>query len=494
MATSTNVNIEVTATDDASKTLWKISKSFDGVKSSARKTIIPLKKIWAWIAWIWVATWIAWKSLFDLADDIETTLWKAETVFWEYFKDVEKVASTTAKAMWLTKSAYLKAAAWMQDLLVPMWFAREEATKMTTDTIALSWALAEWSAWQFEASEVASILTKAMLWEREQLKTLWIAISEQDVKNQMAIDSANWLTFATEAQAKAVATQTLIFEKSTDAQEAFTNWSDSLTRKQAELKATIWNVKETIATSLIPAFNNLLTVLLPVIEKISESTDAWFKNNENIKKITESFKALISILWIIKSILGVIIIVIQSVWEIIWSIAFKIYNSVTIIWDVFMWLAGITSTAWESIKSATISVFTFISDFVSWIIDWIVEQFTSAFDTIKWIFDKIIEFKNKIWDSVSGSFDAVWWAISDTASWIWSTFSNIFGWDDEAEDTFSTIWNGNNSSTEATVNNSSVSINLWGVTVQNEADEGRLIDNIKNELTRTLQLEKKGIS
>lgn len=40
----------------------------------------------------------------------------------------------------------------------------------------------------------------------------------------------------------------------------------------------------------------------------------------------------------------------------------------------------------------------------------------------------------------------------------------------------------------------SININIWGVTVQNTADENRLVSKIKQELTRTMQLQKLGIS
>jgi hypothetical protein len=47
------------------------------------------------------------------------------------------------------------------------------------------------------------------------------------------------LTGAALQQAKAIATQQLIFEKSTDAQKAYEEGAESLTRKKAELKATL---------------------------------------------------------------------------------------------------------------------------------------------------------------------------------------------------------------------------------------------------------------
>ena len=60
-----------------------------------------------------------------------------------------------------------------------------------------------------------------MLGEREQLKSLGISITEADVKQRLLKMGMEDLTGVQLQQAKATATQQLIFEKSTDAQAAF---------------------------------------------------------------------------------------------------------------------------------------------------------------------------------------------------------------------------------------------------------------------------------
>ena len=60
-----------------------------------------------------------------------------------------------------------------------------------------------------------------MLGEREQLKSLGISINQAEVDARVLANQQKGLTYATEQQAKAVATQQLIYEKSEDAQTAF---------------------------------------------------------------------------------------------------------------------------------------------------------------------------------------------------------------------------------------------------------------------------------
>ena len=82
-----------------------------------------------------------------------------------------------------------------------------------------------------------------------------------------------------------------LFEKSTDAQEAFRKGGDSLTRTQQALIATISQMKEDLLVSLIPAMVQLGDVLredvLPQLEKLGE----WF-GTELPNKIATTAQAI----------------------------------------------------------------------------------------------------------------------------------------------------------------------------------------------------------
>ena len=97
-----------------------------------------------------------------------------------------------------------------------------------------------------------------MLGEREQLKELGIAISEFDVKQVLLEKGQDKLTGTAYQQAKAQATLSLIYAKSTDAQAAFELGSDSLIRKQQEMNANLKQVKETMAASFTPAITEVI--------------------------------------------------------------------------------------------------------------------------------------------------------------------------------------------------------------------------------------------
>jgi hypothetical protein len=221
-------------------------------------------------------------DIFNLGKEMEVLGKKAETVFGGALPLVTREAERNAAAMGLTISQYTDAATAIGDLLIPMGFQREEAANISTELVNLSGALAEWTGGQVSAEEVTKILGKAVLGEREQLKSLGIAISEADVSARLAEKGLKGLTGEMLQQAKAAVTLELITEKSVDAQTAYINNSDTLIRKQAALSAQFNSLKESIATALIPVFSRLLDVASNVSNSISKMGDP-------IKRATSAF-------------------------------------------------------------------------------------------------------------------------------------------------------------------------------------------------------------
>lgn len=250
------------------------------------------------------------KKLFNLGTEMELLTRKAETVFGEALPQVTEAARANANAMGLTVSQYTDASAAIADLLIPMKFTREEAAQISTGLVDLSGALAEWSGGQVSAAEVTDILGKAMLGEREQLKSLGISINEADVKARLAEKGLSGLTGEMLQQAKAAATLELITEKSADAQAAFANNSDTSARKQAALSAKLTDVTEKIATALIPVFSRLLDAVIPVVDVIGDVTDALTTTEETSKTTGKGVQAIADNFKVLGS-------VIKTVWNVI---------------------------------------------------------------------------------------------------------------------------------------------------------------------------------
>lgn len=217
------------------------------------------------------------KRIGQTAVELESFQRRAEIVFGESIGYVEQFAKRNARAMGLTRSEYLAAATSAGDLLIPLEFQRDEAARLSVELTDLSGALAEWSGGQVDARETSEILTKALLGEREQLKTLGIAILESDVQARLAAKGQKELTGAALEQAKALVTLELIQEKSADAQTAFATSSGNLARSQAQIGATWRDLSQRAARALIPT-------IAKVLDTVNELTGGTSKYSDELER------------------------------------------------------------------------------------------------------------------------------------------------------------------------------------------------------------------
>lgn len=201
------------------------------------------------------------KELFNTSVKLETLAKKARTVFGEALPQITAEAEKNATAMGLTTAQYVGQAAAIQDLLVPMGFQRKTAADISAQLLNLSGALSEWTGGQRSAEEVATILNKSLLGERDELKSLGISIQQADVDARVFANGMSKASGQAKQQAEAMATLQLIMEKSTDAQQAYTENADSNIRRTAELTAKFEEAKEKLAGALTPAFEALVVSL-----------------------------------------------------------------------------------------------------------------------------------------------------------------------------------------------------------------------------------------
>lgn len=224
-------------------------------------------------------------QLRNTALSLELLANKAKTVFGPELDRINKKAEIHAQRMGLTETEYVNNAAKIQDLLIPMGFLRSEATDISADLTNLSGALSEWSGGQFTATQVTDTLTKAMLGEREMLKSLGISITEEEIQANLTAKGLENLTGQTLQQARAAATLELITRKSTDAQTSFAEGANSLGATTAQLNATLRQSKEDLANSLIPVFKRLTLVAIRGAEGLQRMVEIATKHGDVIKAL-----------------------------------------------------------------------------------------------------------------------------------------------------------------------------------------------------------------
>lgn len=207
------------------------------------------------------------KHFFNVGEELVSLDQKINTVFsGQSLNQVTGWADDVAARMGLTSTQAAGLAANAGDLLKPMGFTADQAASMSTEIIGLSGALSEWSGGQRSVEETAEILSKALLGERDSLKSLGISINQAEVDQRAMTIAVEAGRDAINEQDKALATQQLILEKSTDAQEAYAAGGNKLTAAQNRLKAAFGEIQERIARKLLPVFARLADIAVELID------------------------------------------------------------------------------------------------------------------------------------------------------------------------------------------------------------------------------------
>lgn len=293
MSASTAVIFDIIGRDKASNAFDKVGNSAD--KSSSKMSNFGAKakdagkKAAIGFGLAATATVGAGVYVFNYGAKLQQMGMKAETVFGNQLATVDKWADKNAHAMGLTTREATGLAAGFADLLIPMGFSRKEAAKMSTEVVGLSGALSQWSGGTKSAAEVTEILNAAMLGETDGLKALGISIGAADVEAQLLKKGQDKLTGSARQQAEAQAIQTLIMEKSVDAQAAFAKGGSPLLSTQAKLKATFGEVRDELVTGLIPAVTLMadwfMAKALPAVKQFAKGLIlAWdvIKSGEDV--------------------------------------------------------------------------------------------------------------------------------------------------------------------------------------------------------------------
>jgi len=547
MATK-DIQIIVRALDQAS---WPIKKMGNEMQDFVQRNQTNFKKMAAvWTAaFAWIAAWVN-KATQAAARD-EGTWNKFATVFGEGTEEMNQFVNDLRTRMPVATGTIQRMAADIQDLLVPMGLSRELWAEMTQGFLEVSNAIGAFN--DVDPSQVLQAIQSGLAGSAEPLRSFWV---NANIVALEARALEMWLLQAGETfaklepevanQIKAQALLAQVTANSSDAINGFEDNADSLLFRQMELSASIEDLTWTLGKAFIPIIDEVVKSITPVVKTASE----WATENQELfKNIVMGawiVTGLIAVLWtlglailpIIAGIKSLSLIVVgataafKALWITIWLLSWPIGLIVAAIWVLslafytdFGWIRTFVTEVFDNIiekvkvfigimhqiidfimpwlSSAFNTTMSFISDisektvnFVSWIfeglrktIEWVIDFAKSAYNTASKIGSTIRDTASNIWGAVSWAVwnitwaRAFWWPVQAGKPYlVWERWPEIFTpW---SSGMIRTGWNS-----WATIN-----INMWGVTVQNEADENRLIDKLKRTLEREARYYNLGIS
>lgn len=379
------------------------------------------------------------------AMDLEATEAKYNTVFDgmtgqsdEFIKKFQKLTpATTAEARSMASG--------IQDLLIPMGMARDEATDMSGDMMHLTGALANFNSGTHSATDVSSAFQSAILGQYEPLKSLGIQLSKTEVEQRALedglADSAEELTKADLAQTM----MTMAYEQSGDALNAYTEENLDAKTKMGLMKAEIIDVAAQFGQVLLP-------IISDVIDYVRQGVE-WFGNmSEEQQKMALVIGAVVAAIGPLLLVVGKILIVLP-----------QLVTGLKLVGGVFAFLTspiGLTIAAiaaviaigvllwknWDTVKEKGLEIWGQIVDFIfGFLLDieakflgfmdsalsWVADTWNQVYDIwIGWIssiFDSNNKYFGDILDSIDGIMMGIWMVIESIWAYITGTFENAVG-------------------------------------------------------------------
>lgn len=212
------------------------------------------------------------------ASDAEETSAKFQTVFSDIATAAQNSANTLRNSYGLSSRASQELLGNTGDLLTGFGFSQDAALDLSTEVNKLAVDLASFTNFSGGAKGASEALTKALLGERESVKSLGISILEADVQARLLENSQQGLTFETERQAKAFATLQLAQEQSKNAIGDYARTNKSFANQMRLVKARVEDVAVQFGEILLPYVTKLAG-------KVGELVN-WFSDLEpSTKKI-----------------------------------------------------------------------------------------------------------------------------------------------------------------------------------------------------------------
>ncbi|MDN6288889.1 MAG: phage tail tape measure protein [Tetragenococcus koreensis] len=224
------------------------------------------------------------------AMDLEATEAKYNTVFKGMTDQSDAFIKEFQKLTPATKAEARSMASGIQDLLIPMGVAREDATGMTEEFMHVSGALANFNSGTHTAQDVTNAMSSALTGQYDSLKSLGIQLDATTVKEK-AVEMG--LASSTDEVTKSMQAQVLmkeVYAQSGDALDAYTEANLDAKTKMGLLKSEIIDVAAEFGTAMLPAISSIIDIFRDAI--------SWLNN------LSEEQRKLIGIIGLVAAAIG----------------------------------------------------------------------------------------------------------------------------------------------------------------------------------------------
>ena len=225
------------------------------------------------------------------ASDLEETRSKFNTVFSSIQNDAQNTAKEFKESFGLSSQAALGMLSDTGDLLVGFGFTEREALNLSKQVNELAVDLASFTNFSGGATGASQALTKALLGEREAIKSLGIAITEADLKR---FAEEQGLVFKElDRVAKAQLTFELAVSQSQKAIGDFARTQGGFANQLRILKGEFNDLAAEFGTMLLPLAQKLVDAFRKVFEFLSKLSPEFKNNALNITLLVSAIGPLV---------------------------------------------------------------------------------------------------------------------------------------------------------------------------------------------------------
>jgi len=209
------------------------------------------------------------------ASDLNESISKSNVIFGSSAKAIQGWAATADQALGLSQTAALEAAGNFAILGQSAGLTGVQLNTFSTDLTGLAADLASFN--NTTTDEAITALAAGLRGESEPLRRFGVLLSESAVQAKaMEMGLAATAKELTD-QDKVLARNALILEQTTLQQGDFARTADGAANQQRILAAEIENSRAAIGEGLLPAYRDLLTQLVKVVEFFGKNSEAIVK-------------------------------------------------------------------------------------------------------------------------------------------------------------------------------------------------------------------------
>ena len=261
----------------------EIDKMTKGVKKSGDRMAAGLKKAFQFIIGAVIVKKILdiGKALFKAGSEADEIRSKFEVTFQSINEEADKTAEALARGFGLARVKAEELLSTTGDLLTGFGFSREAALATSMSVQQLAVDLASFNNLAGGAAQASTIITKALLGEKDSLVTLGVKILDSDIQHRLLEMGMSKLTGTAMLQAKALVTLDMIAVQSKNAIGDFARTSQSAANQQRILKENIKDLTINLSKRLVPAVGSAFIETNKLVRSLVDMTEV---------KLSDTFK------------------------------------------------------------------------------------------------------------------------------------------------------------------------------------------------------------